>query len=336
MKEFLIDVPVSIMIWNRPECQRKQFEVIKKARPSILFLFSDGGRNDAEWCLIRENRNLYDEGIDWDCKVYKTYLEKNHGMHSVADMKHRLIWEKVDRCIMLEDDCIPALSFFRYCAELLERYKDDPRIEMICGMNHLGVCEDVQADYFFAREESSWGGAYWRRSVQRWDRDFEWAKDARTRRVLWKLVGRNNSLKDRMKAHAKGAFYKGMPPNREFFMEFSVYAQHALYIIPKKNMICCEGAVSSAAHGDSIDMLPKGIRRIFNMKTYEMDFPMKHPECVFPDVEYEKKRNRIMAKNHPLLMAYRKMERAFISIRRGRMKYVVGKIKENFARTDEK
>ena len=42
MKQYLVDVPVSINIWIRPECQRQQFEVIKKARPSILFLISDG------------------------------------------------------------------------------------------------------------------------------------------------------------------------------------------------------------------------------------------------------------------------------------------------------
>lgn len=76
MKEFLIDVPVQINIWIRPECQKKQFEVIKKVRPSILFLVSDGGRNEAEWNAIKINRKLYDENIDWNCKVYKLYAKK--------------------------------------------------------------------------------------------------------------------------------------------------------------------------------------------------------------------------------------------------------------------
>ena len=43
MKPYLVDVPVGVNIWIRPECQEKQFEVLKKARPSILFLISDGG-----------------------------------------------------------------------------------------------------------------------------------------------------------------------------------------------------------------------------------------------------------------------------------------------------
>lgn len=49
MKPWLVDVPVRVQVWIRPECQKAQFEVIKKARPSILFLISDGGRNEKEF-----------------------------------------------------------------------------------------------------------------------------------------------------------------------------------------------------------------------------------------------------------------------------------------------
>lgn len=128
MKPYLVDVPVKINIWTRPECQRKQFEVIKQARPSILFVTSDGGRNEREWQLIYQNRKIYDEEIDWDCKVYKLYMDHNLGMYAMGEKRTELIWNTVDRCIMLEDDILPSVSFFQYCAELLEKYKDDERI----------------------------------------------------------------------------------------------------------------------------------------------------------------------------------------------------------------
>lgn len=79
LKKYLVDIPVRINIWIRPECQRRQFEVIKKARPSILFIQSDGGRNDEEWQAIYANRKMIDEGIDWDCQVYRLYEEKIMG-----------------------------------------------------------------------------------------------------------------------------------------------------------------------------------------------------------------------------------------------------------------
>ena len=81
-KTFLVDVPVRVNIWIRPECQKRQFEVIKKARPSVLFLVSDGGRNEKEWEAIRKNRELIDGGIDWDCTVYRIYEDKNNGLYA--------------------------------------------------------------------------------------------------------------------------------------------------------------------------------------------------------------------------------------------------------------
>ena len=70
MKPYLVDVPVKINIWIREECQKRQWEIIKKARPSILFIQSDGGRNESEWKAINNNRKLIDNGIDWECTVY--------------------------------------------------------------------------------------------------------------------------------------------------------------------------------------------------------------------------------------------------------------------------
>ena len=108
----VLNVPVRIKIWCRPECQRKQFDVIKKVKPSILFVISDGGRNEEEWEKIRINRNMIDNEIDWDCTVYKQYWDKNVGLYGASKEMSKLIWEKVDRCILLEDDILPSESFF--------------------------------------------------------------------------------------------------------------------------------------------------------------------------------------------------------------------------------
>lgn len=98
-KPWLVDVPVKVNIWVRPECQRKQFEVIKQARPSILFIQSDGGRNEQEWKIINEHRKMFDTEIDWDCTVYKLYEETNQGMYTMGRKLHDFVWSKVDRCI---------------------------------------------------------------------------------------------------------------------------------------------------------------------------------------------------------------------------------------------
>lgn len=114
MKPYLVDVPVKINIWIRTECQKKQFDVIKEARPSILFIQSDGGRNQKEWDAIYQNRKLIDEGIDWECTVYRLYEEKNNGLYTMSQKIDQLVWSKVNECIFLEDDQVPAVSYFKF------------------------------------------------------------------------------------------------------------------------------------------------------------------------------------------------------------------------------
>ena len=105
-------------------------------------------------------------------------------------------------------------------------------------------------------------------------------------------------------------------------MNFMIYGQHQLLIIPKKNMITNIGADANAAHAAALDNLPKGIRRVFNMKRYELDFPLSHPKYVFPDTRYEAVRNRIMAYGHPLVRLYRNSETVFLNLKNGNGDYV--------------
>ena len=327
MKPFLVDVPVRINVWIRPDSQRKQFEVIKQARPSILFLISDGGRNEKEWEAIRKNREMYDTEIDWECTVYKLYEEKNNGLYTMIGKMSELVWSKVDRCIFLEDDILPSVSFFQYCADLLERYKDDLRISTICGMNHLGICEDVTSDYFFSRQGSIWGTAMWKRTFLQRDPEFKYGNDEYIMKLLKQRTRHNQISWNRIQAYTKQKYYEGHVAGGEFWHEFNMYGYNQLQIIPKKNLICNMGCTADSAHANTLDKMPKGIRRVFNMRTYELDFPLKHADYVIPDIEYEKKRNRIMAYNHPFINFCRKIETGTIKLLKGDLQFLVKRIK---------
>lgn len=327
-KTWLVDVPVKVNIWIRPECQRKQFEVLRQARPSVLFIQSDGGRNEEEWKIIKEHRKMFDTGIDWDCTVYRIYADKNYGLYTMGDMRDKILWSHVDRCILLEDDQIPSVSYFRFCAELLEKYKDDERICCICGMNHLGVSENVSADYFFSRQGSIWGVAMWRRTYEQFDK-FSYGKDPYVMSLLKQRTKHNQSVWKRICAYAEKNEYEGHVAGPEFFIEYAMYGFNQLQIIPKYNMINNIGCSEQAAHSSSAEMLPRGIRRVFNMKTYEVKFPIKHPEYVIPDVKYERERNRIMGFNHPLVFWFRKVESFLLMLRYGKWKKAVIKVKNS-------
>jgi len=310
MNKALVDVPVQINIWIREECQTKQFEIIRKARPSIIFLQSDGGRNKTEWETIYKNRKLYDEGIDWECKVYKIYEDKNNGMYAMSRKMMDFVWNKVDRCIFLEDDILPSVSYFRFCAELLERYKDDLRISYISGMNYYVNYKDPTYDYFFAGETCIWGIAMWRRTYMSQNMNFE--KNAYMLRCIKQVCKKAKKGYEKIiEGYIKDRNYMGHVPHVEFYKQLLRFSQNQLSIVPKKNMIHCIGVTQGSVHSsDNIHKLPWVTQRLFFMKTYEVDFPLKHPEYVVRDIKYDRYVNYVLGwKSNPIVYFSRKVER---------------------------
>lgn len=317
MKDYLVDVPVKINIWTRPECQKKQWDVIRKARPSILFIQSDGGRNENEWEKIIENREMIDHSIDWNCKVYRLYEEQNIGMYAMEQKTNALIWSKVDRCIYTEDDQVPSVSFFEFCRELLEKYKDDLRVECICGMNYQGVSEQVSADYFFCRNGSIWGMATWRNRFEERKSGFSYSKDPYIMKLLREKTKSDHAMWKTMYGYAQNPVHGGHIPGYEFWFAFDVYAQERVRIIPKYNMISNIGCGDDSAHSAAYEYLPRATRKLFNLELHEMTFPMKHPKYVIADDEYRRQYNYLLGYNHPVITFFRKIESRFNRLRYG-------------------
>lgn len=324
-KNKMFDVPVYIKIWSRPECQRKQFDIIRRVKPTTMFILSDGGRNENEWKLIQQNRNMIDNGIDWECKVYRQYWDKNVGLYASGKAMCELIWKNVDRCIMLEDDILPSVSFFYFCAELLEKYKDDERISAICGMNHLGKYDKPSSDYFFSRQGSIWGTAIWRRTAVKYG-NLDYRYDEYVLNNLVHLTKHNKDLKRRIVGYSKNDLFDGHMPGDEFGNEFSSYGFNQLMIVPKVNLVSNIGCTSDSAHADSYEMISRLERKHFNMPLYEIIFPLKHPQYIFPDEFYDKERNKIMLYNHPFLHLISRIDRFFVLVKNKRFKYILSKI----------
>ena len=280
--KYLVDVPVEITIWTRTECQKRQFEVIKEAKPSKLFLISDGGRSDLEWEAIRENRSYIENEIDWQCEVHKLYEEKNNGMYAMWRKIYAFVWSYVDRCIFLEDDYVPAVSYFRYCAELLEKYKDDLRIEMITGHNVFVTHPAAEPnDYFFSEEGwSIWGTATWKNRMDYNVFPLEYSDN----KYVVDLLKKNLSAFwfEKARRYCAGELADGHVPGAEYFHAINSVLFHRMSIVPTKNMICnigMDGEHANSRHKSKMSDL-------FKQKTYEISFPLKHPQYVIDDVEY--------------------------------------------------
>ena len=323
----MVDVPVRVNVWIRPEAQRKQFEVLRQARPSIMFLISDGGRNDAEWKAIRQNRALFENEIDWDCTVYKIFEEKNQGLYTMSRKAADLVWSVVDRCIFLEDDHIVSISYFRYAAELLEKYKDDTRIVCICCMNHAEIWKNTTSDYFFSERGPIGAQAMWKRSYMGRDFNLEYGKDPYVMKLLNQKLKKDKAFSKTVNGYASDPMYGKHVPGGEFFSRLAVYSQNQLYIIPKYNMMSNVGCTQNSEHADEYNLLPHGIRRIFNMKTYEYEFPLKHPKYVIADEEYMAFEDKVLCRNRPVHKFFRRIEVLFLSLRYKGLSGLFSKVK---------
>lgn len=212
MKPFLVDVPVLILFFNRPEPLSQVFDQVKAARPSTLFLYQDGPRNEKDLKGILACREIVDK-IDWDCEVHRKYQEQNFGCDPSEFISQKWAFSIVDKCIVLEDDDVPSVSFFAFCKEMLDRYEQDTRITMIAGFNNEETTADIPYDYFFSSTFSIWGWASWKRVVDQWDEHYTFLDDSFNMNQLEALIRRRKYRNDfiymcrRHREHHK-AFYE--------------------------------------------------------------------------------------------------------------------------------
>ena len=120
-----LETPVALVIFKRPERTRLVFDRIRRARPKRLFLIADGPRaGNEEERLGCEQARAVVEAVDWPCEVTRDFAEGNIGLKRRLPSGLDGVFRQVERAIVLEDDCLPHESFFRFCDELLERYAD--------------------------------------------------------------------------------------------------------------------------------------------------------------------------------------------------------------------
>jgi hypothetical protein len=162
-----VDVPNVLIAFNPPRVTERLVAALRAVQPSQVFVIADGPRpghpTDAENCAAA--RAIIDT-IDWDCTVQKRYAEGNLGLEANVELGLDWVFGQVDRVIVFEDDCIPDPTFFRFCDELLERYRDDPRVWLVSG-DKKGVPQAAfkGRSYGFSSWASVWGWATW---ADRW------------------------------------------------------------------------------------------------------------------------------------------------------------------------
>ncbi len=264
---------VIFLIFNRPKTTKKVFDRIREARPPQLFIVADGPRpnksEDQERC--EETRQITEQ-IDWDCRVFRNFSETNLGCKVRVESGLSWAFEKVDKAIILEDDCLPDISFFRFCSELLDYYEDDKRIMAISGDNFQFGRERTKDSYYFSRYPHCWGWATWKRAWNHYDVGMN----------LWPQAKRENCLQNILNNKAVVGYwhekfqrtYIGETSSWAYAWTLACWLQSGLCILPSVNLVSNIGFAADGTHL-SYEKSP-----FSNMPTTEMTFPISHPSIV--------------------------------------------------------
>jgi hypothetical protein len=296
-KQAQIDVPVLFIFFARPEQTSLVFEEIRNARPTKLYLYQDGARENRPDDIdnIIKCRNIVEE-IDWECEINRFYQDKNVGCDPSEFIAQKWMFSMEDRGIILEDDDVPSQSFFPFCKELLDKYADDERINMICGMNNLEIT-DSPYSYLFTNYGSIWGWATWKRNVDRWDDKLSILDDKQLINGLLEKIFPKHITKvilEKLQIHKDSgvAFY-------ESILGIHQYTNNQLNIVPCKNLISNIGLGIETTHAaNSINKIPRAIRKLFFMKRYTIDFPLNHPRDAIEDMNYKSKFESLVFPNN--------------------------------------
>ena len=159
---------VLLITFNRFETTKKVFERIRKAQPPRLYLASNGARPDVEneGAVVSEIRSWLLNNIDWECEVHTLFREKNLEVTESVPGAMDWFFQNEPDGIMLEDDCLPSDSFFDYCEQALDKYKDNKDVWHISGANSMDITlKDNDYSAYFSKCITFWGWACW---ADRW------------------------------------------------------------------------------------------------------------------------------------------------------------------------
>ena len=317
------NIPVALIIFRRTNTLERIVQRIREVQPSKFYILSDGGRTAEEEKEVENCRNFLHTLIDWDCEVIDHFAENNIGVYENIAGGAKWVLEREPWCIFLEDDNLPEVSFFYYCKEMLERYKENERVFWICGTNYLEKYETPDgSSYMFTQHCLPCGWASWSdKFVKYYDGDLKLLND---QQALKKMASTYQSKAlyrqqlDAAKMEKYNMEHKGKYASWDFQMAFSIRAQDLLGIVPVVNQIENIGVDIYSTHNGSSFSNPM-IVRFCGIKSYHLKMPLKHPETVKIDEEYEHLIDKIVL--HPWNMRVRKYIARFIKRLLGRSVY---------------
>lgn len=272
--------PILFIVFNRPDRTSKVFEEIRKVRPAKLFVSADGPRKNvsSDIQLCRETRDIVKK-VDWQCRVYTHFSQKNLGVKMGVVNAIDWFFDHVDEGIILEDDCLPNASFFKFLETMLAKYRNDDRIVQVCGTNAMGEWKSLSQSYFFSYYGSIWGWATWKRAWALNDITMKLWQRNDSREAVRSVVG--GGLQYVYRKNIYDITYRGKVDAWSYAWSFARVINSGLSIVPAVNLIKNLGFGSESSNTKSSkNAFSELVRR-------DMRFPLKDPQYIVADRQFD-------------------------------------------------
>ncbi len=255
MTDYQVKTPVVLLIFNRPDLTAQVFQAVRQARPAKLFVVADGPRSsrpeDAEKCAM--TRAILNQ-IDWDCEVKTCFSETNLGCKNRVSSGLDWVFEMVEEAIILEDDCVPHPTFFRFCDELLAYYRCDRRVMVVAGNNFQVGRKRTNDSYYFSRYNHCWGWATWKRAWSYYDNDMKLWPTMREQNWLQDILGDRKAVKTWRSIFQ--SVYENSVNSWALRWTLSCWLQSGLTVLPNVNLVSNIGFGTDASHTTDKSPLP--------------------------------------------------------------------------------
>ena len=306
MSPMRVRSPILLIVYNRPEKTAQVLEQLQKVRPSVLYVVADGaaensvedlekcrrvraliqqldwsgsasGTNSGDFVDSEDSGDSIDSG-DSAVRVITQFRDTNLGCGPSVKQAIDWFFSQEEEGIILEDDTVPDPSFFRFCDELLDRYRVDERVGFISGSNHFSH-KSSSASYFFARNKMTWGWATWKRAWRHMDYEMSWLNRRDAKNIIRKMSLLEPSF--RYWLNAIMSIREKNVSAWDWQWYFSVAAQGQLVIYPKVNLVSNIGFDEDATHTTG-----RATHAVVHRES--MDVPLHHPEKVVANDLWDK------------------------------------------------
>jgi hypothetical protein len=309
-----MSAPVLLIIYKRPDLTRRALAAIAAANPPRIYVAADGPRNDTEAAACNAARAAVDEvaGIE----VVKNFADQNLGCGVRVHTAITWALAHSEEIVILEDDCVPNASFFRFCNEMLETYRGDERVMHVSGDNFVGRESSGPYSYYFSKYTHASGWATWRRA---W-RHFDWTM---ARWPELKAAGvieawHSDPYERRYWTEMFDRLHRGDREVWDLQWNFACWSQGGLAVLPSVNLVVNDGWGPDATHTKTALAWPA---------SEELADAIVHPPYVVRNVaadaltfdrnfggaamrEYDSPRARLRRRLAPLLRPARALRRA--------------------------